>query len=493
MIEGARLGSRIRRGASAPFLAAQPYDPASALGPAAGGWPVRFAAAACSPSPACRDSPTSFYFGAVGGGVWESHNAGRTWEPIFDCAADRLDRRDRRRAVGPARALRRDRARPTCARTSPTATACTGPTTAGRRGRTSGSTRRARSAASSSIRATRTACSSPRSVTPTARTRSAASSARSTAASTWTRVLFKDDDTGAIDLAIDPSNAQTISRRALADAASAVERLSAVERSRQRPLPLGRRRRHVDAGRRAGFPSERLGRIGVAFAPSDPRRVYAIVDAKEGGLYASDDGGVDAGSARARDPRIWERGWYFGGVTVDPKNAERGLRVRHRDVPVDRRRQDVPARQGRAGRRRLPRALDRPGRPAADDPRQRSGRGRHGRRRPDVELLVQPADRAVLPRRRPTTGSPTGSTARSRTAAPRRSPSRTDYRSITLRDWRPIAVGGENGYIAPDPRTPTIVCGRRPSAIRLDARCRSRTSIRRSPIRATTAASGRCR
>ena len=38
-------------------------------------------------------------------------------------------------------------------------------------------------------------------------------------------------------------------------------------------------------------------------------------------------------------------------------------------------------------------------------------------------------------------------------------PSRTDYASITLRDWRPIAVGGENGYLAPDPAHPDTVYG----------------------------------
>ena len=38
-------------------------------------------------------------------------------------------------------------------------------------------------------------------------------------------------------------------------------------------------------------------------------------------------------------------------------------------------------------------------------------------------------------------------------------PSRTDYGTILLRDWRPIAAGGENGYIAPDPTDPNILFG----------------------------------
>ena len=68
-----------------------------------------------------------------------------------------------------------------------------------------------------------------------------------------------------------------------------------------------------------GLPA-RVGRIGVAVAPSDPKVVYAIVDAAHGGLFRSDNGGR---SFRLGDnhTRIWGRGWYFGGVTVDPQNA----------------------------------------------------------------------------------------------------------------------------------------------------------------------------
>ena len=73
-------------------------------------------------------------------------------------------------------------------------------------------------------------------------------------------------------------------------------------------------------------------------------------------------------------------------------------------------------------------------------------------RRQDVELLVQPADRAVLPCG---DGRPVSVLDLRRAAghaARRRCPSRTDYRSITQRDWREIAAGGESGYIVPDPK-----------------------------------------
>ena len=53
--------------------------------------------------------PNEYLFGAVGGGVWKTENAGRTWHPIFDAAAHRLHRRNRHRALRPANHLRRQR------------------------------------------------------------------------------------------------------------------------------------------------------------------------------------------------------------------------------------------------------------------------------------------------------------------------------------------------------------------------------------------------
>ena len=94
---------------------------------------------------------------------------------------------------------------------------------------------------------------------------------------------------------------------------------------------------------RPASPPRRLGRIRVAFAPSEPRRVYAIVDAKEGGLFVSEDAGV-SWTARELRPRIWQRGWYFAGVTVDPKDADVVYALQHGALPLDRRREDVPSR-----------------------------------------------------------------------------------------------------------------------------------------------------
>jgi photosystem II stability/assembly factor-like uncharacterized protein len=137
---------------------------------------------------------------------------------------------------------------------------------------------------------------------------------------TWQKVLFKDANTGAIDLAWDAANPQTV--------------YASLWQTRRPPWnvyppsngPGGGLYKSTDEGKTwkqiagNGFPSEGLGRIGIAVAPSEPNRVYTIVDAKEGGLYRSDDGGATWQRADS-ESRIWGRGWYFGQVEVDPKDA----------------------------------------------------------------------------------------------------------------------------------------------------------------------------
>ncbi|MFQ5720562.1 MAG: hypothetical protein ACE5IK_13560, partial [Acidobacteriota bacterium] len=71
-----------------------------------------------------------------------------------------------------------------------------------------------------------------------------------------------------------------------------------------------------------GLPEGDLGRIGVAIAPSDPRVVYALVEAKKNALYGSHDGGKSwekVGEGR----RTGNRPFYFGDIRVDPAWPDR--------------------------------------------------------------------------------------------------------------------------------------------------------------------------
>ncbi|MGH9474409.1 MAG: WD40/YVTN/BNR-like repeat-containing protein [Terriglobales bacterium] len=136
---------------------------------------------------------------------------------------------------------------------------------------------------------------------------------------TWQKVLFTNDNTGAIDLSLDPSNPQVI--------------YAALWATRRPPWtvypsshePGSGLYKSADGGSTwthltSGLPAD-PGRIGVAVAPADPNRVYAMVDAgaKDGGLYRSDDAGA-TWKLMDNENRIWNRGWYFESITVDPKD-----------------------------------------------------------------------------------------------------------------------------------------------------------------------------
>ncbi len=141
---------------------------------------------------------------------------------------------------------------------------------------------------------------------------------------TWQKVLYKDENTGAVDLAFDPVDAQTV--------------YAVLWAARQMPWEIGgsfngpgsELFRSTDGGTTwqpltKGLPtiSEGLGRIGIGTALSNPNRMYALVDAspERGGLYKSDDAGLSWKRVNS-ESRIWGRGSDFAGVRVDPRNPD---------------------------------------------------------------------------------------------------------------------------------------------------------------------------
>jgi photosystem II stability/assembly factor-like uncharacterized protein len=69
-----------------------------------------------------------------------------------------------------------------------------------------------------------------------------------------------------------------------------------------------------------GLPEGDWGRIGIDVAP-DGKRVYALIEAKKPGLYRSDDGG-DTWTLENADPRLTSRAWYFNSITIDAHNPD---------------------------------------------------------------------------------------------------------------------------------------------------------------------------
>ena len=139
---------------------------------------------------------------------------------------------------------------------------------------------------------------------------------------TWERVLYKDENTGAVQVTIDPANPNTV----YADLWAA----------RQGPWENGEWQgpesglyKSTDGGTSwqkltNGLPTvaQGLGRIGFCIAPSEPNRLYATVDAPElGGVYRSNDAGA-TWTRFSEDQRLWGRGSDFAEVKVHPTNPD---------------------------------------------------------------------------------------------------------------------------------------------------------------------------
>ena len=277
---------------------------------------------------------------------------------------------------------------------------------------------------------------------------------------TWQKVLFKGNDVGAIDLNFDPSTSQTI--------------YASLWNTRRPPWsiyppsygPGSGLYKSTDGGANwqqltSGLPADGVGRIGVAVAPSNRSRVYAIVDAKEGGLFRSDDAGATFVKTSG-DARIWGRGWYFGKIVVDPKNADL--------VYIS----NTGVYRSRDGGRTFGEPFK--GSPGGDDYHQ---------------LWISPEDsnRMILGgdqgavisvdglNDHPTWSSwlnqataqvyriavdsafPYWITGAQQDSGAVRVRSRGRFAGITMRDWEPLCAGGESGYTAPDPLNPDIVYG----------------------------------
>jgi photosystem II stability/assembly factor-like uncharacterized protein len=136
---------------------------------------------------------------------------------------------------------------------------------------------------------------------------------------TWKQVLKKNADTGASAVTLDPSNPNIL--------------FAGLWEARRYPWDLksggpgsglyvsrdgGDTWKALTAN---GLPEGTWGKIGVAVAPSDGRRVYALIEAEKGGLFRSDDGGENwtlaSGSHELR-----QRAWYYTTLTVSPANPD---------------------------------------------------------------------------------------------------------------------------------------------------------------------------
>jgi photosystem II stability/assembly factor-like uncharacterized protein len=275
---------------------------------------------------------------------------------------------------------------------------------------------------------------------------------------TWQRVLYKDENTGAIQVEFDPADSQTIYADLWA--------------GRQGPWENGAWQgpgsglyKTTDGGATwrqltKGLPTfeQGLGRIGIGVSPSNQHVIYATVDANAqmGGIYRSDDAG-ESWRKLTGDIRLWGRGSDFAEIKVHPKNPETVFIA------------NVASYKSTDGGKSF-RAFR--GAPGGDD----YHRIWINPRNPDIMLFATDQGAIITVNGGDTWSSwynqPTaqfyhvstdtrfpywvyGGQQESGSAAVA---SRGDYGAITWRDWRTVGVE-EYGYVAADPMDPNIIYG----------------------------------
>lgn len=137
---------------------------------------------------------------------------------------------------------------------------------------------------------------------------------------TWRQILFVNELTGAADLVVDPVNPNKI--------------LVSMWEHQRKPwffhsggkgsglyLSYDGGENFKKLGDEDGLPKGDLGRIGLAFASNKPNIIYALIEAKENGLYKSTDGGKKWTLVSSKN--IGDRPFYYSELYVDPQNENR--------------------------------------------------------------------------------------------------------------------------------------------------------------------------
>ena len=136
----------------------------------------------------------------------------------------------------------------------------------------------------------------------------------------WERVLFVSREAGAVDLAMDPTNARIL--------------YATFWRLRRTPSTLESGGegsglwKSVDGGdtwkeltRKEGLPKGPIGISGITVSPTNNKNLYAIIEAEKGGIFRSRDGGEKW--AKVNDERdLRQRAWYYTRIFADPSSEE---------------------------------------------------------------------------------------------------------------------------------------------------------------------------
>ncbi len=140
--------------------------------------------------------------------------------------------------------------------------------------------------------------------------------------STWERILYTNDTSGCAELIMDPSNPNKL--------------IANMWQHQRKPynfnsggpgsglyITVDGGKNWKKLGKEDGIPDGSLGRMGLAFAASQPSRVYAKIEATKNGFYKSDDGGFTWALVNSDPLQITDRPFYYQEIYVDPKNENR--------------------------------------------------------------------------------------------------------------------------------------------------------------------------
>lgn len=138
---------------------------------------------------------------------------------------------------------------------------------------------------------------------------------------TWERVFFKSNKAGAVDLILDPSNPNVLY--------ASIWEAKRTPYSMESGGPDSGLYKSTDGGdtwteitRNPGGPKGKdIGRIGVTVSPVNPDRVWAIMEADDGGVFRSDNGGKTW--TKINEGRnLRQRAWYYTHIYADTQNAD---------------------------------------------------------------------------------------------------------------------------------------------------------------------------
>jgi photosystem II stability/assembly factor-like uncharacterized protein len=139
---------------------------------------------------------------------------------------------------------------------------------------------------------------------------------------TWQKIFYIDEQTGCAEVLMDPKDPNTL--------------FVSMWQFRRQPFSFNSggkgsgMYKSTDAGKtwkeiKNGLPPKPFGRIAMTIAPSDPKQMIAIVEAKNTELYISSDGG-DSWKNQSATMNVKARPFYFSTIVIDPKNPKRVYR-----------------------------------------------------------------------------------------------------------------------------------------------------------------------